>query len=107
MFFVLSALSIYLFKVYLPNKVLVSSITSFILMLLLRFLNNEDPYISSMQKKKRFIFLLLVLWGIYLAVSLYLPTLTFGLSIVNITRVLCDRYKAKRLNNYFGGYEVF
>lgn len=108
MFFVLNAVAIYYFKVYMPfDKVIVSSLTSMILMLLLKFLENEDSYISSMQKKTRFSALLFILWGIYTFIAMYLPTVMFGIISVNITRVLCDHYKVKRWNRYFRGYEVF
>ena len=108
MFFVLTAVAIYYFKVYMPfDKVIVSSLASLILMLLLKFLQNEDSYISTMQKKTRFSALLFILWGIYTFVAMYLPTLMFGIVSVNITRVLCDHYKVKRWNRHFKGYEVF
>ncbi len=108
MFFVLSAIAIYYFKVYMSfDKTIIASISALVLMLLLKFLENEDSYISTMQKKKRFSVLLLILWGIYTLLSLYLPTVIFGVVLVNIVRVLCDHYKVKRLNRYFGGYEVF
>lgn len=108
MFFVLTAAAIYYFKVYMPfDKVIVSSLASLMLVLLLKFLQNEDTYISGMQKKTRFSILLLIIWLFYAFLSMYLPTVIFGISSVNITRVLCDHYKVKRWNRYFGGYEVF
>jgi len=108
MFFVLTAAAIYYFKVYMPfDKVIVSSVFSMILMLLLKYLENEDSYISAMQKKTRFSILLFILWGFYTFVGIYLPTVMFGMVSVNITRVLCDHYKVKRWNRIFGGYEVF
>jgi hypothetical protein len=108
MFFVLTSLAIYYFKVYMPfDKTITASLSSLVLMLLLKYLENEDSYISGMQKKKRFSFLLLVLLSLYTFIAIYLPTVVFGVVLVNITRVLCDHYKVKRLNRYFRGYEVF